>query len=238
MTHRINIWSSPRNISTALMYAWRQRPDTTVVDEPLYAHYLRTSGRIHPGTAEVLASQNSDGREVVDTVILGPYDRPVVVFKQMAKHLLGLDRSFLGRCSNVLLTRDPRDMLTSFQKRMPDATIDDTGLVELVEILDSALAAGDRPIVIDAKVLLLDPEATLRTLCRSLGLEFDPGMLSWPPGPKPEDGVWAPYWYERVHRSTGWDRWEPKQDRLLPELAPVLAEAQGLYDRLAAHAIG
>lgn len=238
MVQRINIWSSPRNVSTALMYSWRQRPDTTVVDEPLYAHYLRTSGRIHPGADEVLASQDSDGAAVIDTVILGPYDCPVVVFKQMAKHLLGLDRSFLGRCSNVLLTRDPLDMLTSFQKRIPDATIEDTGLVELVEILDSALAAGDRPIVIDSKVLLLDPESTLRTLCGLLDLEFDPVMLSWPPGPKPEDGVWAPYWYERVHRSTGWDRWEPKQDQLLPELEPVLAEARTLYDRLAAHAIG
>lgn len=237
MTRRINIWSSPRNVSTALMYSWRQRTDTTVVDEPLYAHYLSTSGRIHPGNDEILASQDNDGAAVIETVILGPYDRPVVVFKQMAKHLMGLDRSFLGQCANVLLTRDPIDMLTSFQKRIPDATIEDTGLVELVEILDSALAGGDQPIVIDSKVLLEDPAKTLRRLCELLDLRFDPAMLSWPAGPKPEDGVWARYWYERVHRSTGWDRWEPKHDRLLPGLQPVLEQAQILYNRLAAHAI-
>ena len=45
---RICLWSGPRNVSTALMYAFAQRPDTAVVDEPLYAHYLRVSGADHP----------------------------------------------------------------------------------------------------------------------------------------------------------------------------------------------
>ncbi|CAN5550553.1 hypothetical protein BH24ACT18_BH24ACT18_19250 [soil metagenome] len=35
---RLSVWSGPRNVSTALMYAFRQRPDTLVVDEPLYGH--------------------------------------------------------------------------------------------------------------------------------------------------------------------------------------------------------
>lgn len=56
-TVRIALWSGPRNISTALMYAFAQRADTTVVDEPLYAHYLSTSDarRYHPGAEEVIA---------------------------------------------------------------------------------------------------------------------------------------------------------------------------------------
>lgn len=237
-TTRINLWSSPRNISTALMYAWRQRADTVVFDEPLYAHYLHTTGRIHPGTDEVLASQDRDGEAVVRKLILGPHDRPVVVFKQMAKHLVDLDRSFLARCSNVLLTRDPFEMLTSFQKRIPDATIDDTGFIELVEILEATVAGGGEPIVVDAKTLLLDPPGVLLAMCERLDLPFDPVMLSWPAGPKPEDGVWAEYWYDAVHRSTGFARWQAKDDELLPNLVPVLEEARSLYDRLRPYAIG
>ncbi|MGI9597407.1 MAG: sulfotransferase family protein [Acidimicrobiales bacterium] len=237
MTERINIWSSPRNVSTALMYSWRQRPDTVVVDEPLYAHYLKTSGRVHPGTDEILAAQSSDAAEVIGKVILAPYDRPIVVFKQMAKHLLGVDRSFLGRCHNVLLTRDPHDMLTSFQKQMPDATLDDTGFVELIEILEATLTAGNEPIVIDSKVLLQSPAGVLDEMCRRLGVPFDRSMLSWPAGPKPEDGVWAKYWYDAVHLSTGWAPWQPKQDKLLPHLEPVLARATELYGRLLPYAI-
>ncbi len=34
-TTRIAMWSGPRNISTALMRAWENRPDCAVWDEPL-----------------------------------------------------------------------------------------------------------------------------------------------------------------------------------------------------------
>lgn len=238
MTLRINLWSSPRNVSTAMMYAWRQRADTMVVDEPLYAHYLRVSGRIHPGRDEVLASQDNDGRAVVRDVILGDHDRPVVLFKHMAKHLVDLDRDFLAQCRNVLLTRDPWEMLTSFQRQVPDTTLDDTGLVEMVEILDSLERTGERPIVVEARTLLDDPPGVLAELCRRLGLDFDPAMLSWAAGPKTEDGVWARHWYDAVHRSTGWAPWRAKDDRLLPALEPVLEAARPLHRRLQEYAIG
>ncbi len=236
---RINMWSSPRNLSTALMYSWRERADTTVVDEPLYAHYLHQTGRDHPGAAEVLASQSPDGASVIREVMFGSYDSEVVFFKQMAKHLVGLDhRVVLDGFDTVLLTRDPWEMLTSLQKNLPDATIDDTGFVELVALADAVVAGGGRPTVIDAKLLLTDPRGVLSELCERLSLRFDDAMLSWPAGPKPEDGVWAPYWYDGVHRSTGWDPWRAKDDVLAPSLAPVLDEAEAMYRRLLPFRIG
>lgn len=238
MTLRINIWSSPRNVSTALMYSWRQRADTTVVDEPLYAHYLRTTGVDHPGREDVLAAQDDDGERVVRDVILAPSPSPIVVFKQMAKHLVGLDRSFLASCRNVLLTRDPHDMLTSFQRQVPHATLADTGFVELVEILDWVIGCGQRPIVIDSAALLDDPPAVLTELCDRLGVEFDPAMLSWPAGPKPEDGVWARHWYDGVHASTGWQPGRRKEDELLPHLRAVYESCLTLHQRLLPYRIG
>jgi len=89
---RVNLWSGPRNVSTALMYSFAQRADTRVVDEPLYAHYLRVSGASHPGRDEVLRSQDADGERVVREVILGACDREVLFCKQMAHHLVELDR--------------------------------------------------------------------------------------------------------------------------------------------------
>lgn len=233
------MWSSPRNLSTALMYSWRQRPDTTVVDEPLYAHYLRVSGRLHPGRNEVLASQDQDGQSVVENVVLGSYKTPVVFFKQMAKHLVDIDRAFLDSCHNVLLTRDPLDMLTSLQQQLPDATLEDTGFEELVEILSVVEANGSsKPMVIDSKVLLLDPRSVLTELCDGLGVPFDERMMQWPAGPKPEDGVWAKYWYEAVHQSTGWSPWSPKPDEILPHLQPVLCQAMECYEALLPYRIG
>lgn len=238
MTLRINVWSSPRNLSTALMYSWRQRPDTRVFDEPLYAHYLRTTGRVHPGRDDVLASQDNDGASVVSKLMLGVYTEPIVFFKQMAKHLVGLDRSFLSDFANVLLTREPHDMLTSLQKNLPDATIDDTGFVELDQILDSILAVGGEPIAIDSRTLLKDPAGVLGGLCDRLGVPFADEMLTWPAGPKPEDGVWAEHWYDAVHRSTKWQPFAAKTDQLLPALEPVLESIQPYYDRLLPYCIG
>ncbi len=215
-----------------MMYAWRQRNDTTVVDEPLYAFYLAKTGRDHPGFDEVIASQETDGPTVIGRVLEGPYPTPVVFFKQMAKHLLDLDRSFIARADNVLLTRDPHEMLTSLQENLDEITIDDTGFVELVEILDSTLAGGRTPVVVDSRHLLADPEAVLGQLCERLGLPFDVGMLHWETGPKPEDGIWAKYWYAKVHSSTGWAPWQAKDVALRPGLEPVLEQSQMLYDRL------
>ena len=238
MTLRINMWSSPRNLSTAMMYAWRQRADTTVVDEPIYAHYLRVTGRRHPGDADVLASQDPDGEAVVRDVMLGVYDTPVVFFKQMAKHLVGIDRSFLPKFRNILLIRAPHDMLTSLQVQLPDATIDDTGFPELVEILDELLESEEEPLVVDTKLLLIDPRTVLGQLCDGLGLYFDEAMLAWPAGPKPEDGVWAPHWYDGVHLSTGWKPYSEKDVVLDGPLEPVLDEALPLYERLMEYRIG
>jgi hypothetical protein len=234
---RINLWSGPRNVSTALMYSFAQRGDTRVVDEPLYAHYLRVSGADHPGREDVLRSLDPDGERVVREVILGEHDRQVVFFKQMAHHLIDLDRSFLKRCANVLLTRDPCGMLPSLALHLSEPTMRDTGYAVLVELHDQLRALGQDPPVLDARELLLDPFAVLMELCRRLELRFDPAMLGWPPGPRPEDGVWAPHWYEGVHRSSGFERYRPSTTPLPERARPLLAECLPLYERLRAHAI-
>jgi hypothetical protein len=46
---RIALWPGPRNISTAMMRAWGNRADPVVIDEPLYAYYLKMTGIEHPG---------------------------------------------------------------------------------------------------------------------------------------------------------------------------------------------
>lgn len=237
MTTRINCWSGPRNVSTALMYSFRQRGDTTVHDEPLYAHYLRVTGRDHPGRNEVLAAQDQDGDAVVRDVILADQPTDVAFFKQMAHHLTEIDDTFLGSCRNILLTRDPRDMLPSLAVQLDDARLSDTGLEVQVQLLDAIVAAGDLPIVIDSKVLLDDPGRVLGLVCDRLGIGMDPAMLSWPAGPKPEDGVWARHWYDNVHRSTGFLAYAATTRRLPEHLRPVLDAAIPLYERLSEYAV-
>jgi hypothetical protein len=234
---RLSVWSGPRNVSTALMYSFRQRSDTVVVDEPLYGHYLRTTGADHPGAREVMGAMDNDGERVVREVILGPCGRHVHFFKNMAHHLPGLDPAFLDSVTNVLLIRDPTEMLPSLAKQLSSPTLRDTGLREQAIILDSILARGEEPIVLDARELLLDPPGVLRRACAGLGIPFEEAMLSWPAGPKPEDGVWAKHWYQNVHASTGFAPYKPPKDPFPPRLETLLNECLPLYERLQNYAI-
>jgi hypothetical protein len=234
---RINLWSGPRNVSTALMYSFAQRSDTRVVDEPLYAHYLRVSGAAHPGREAVLAAQERDGAKVVREEILGDFDRPVVFFKQMAHHLVEIDRTFLSKTANVILTRDPREMLPSLAENIARPTLRDTGYAMQTGLLEELRAIGQDPPVLEAREVLTDPRSVLTQLCARLGIPFEEAMLAWRPGPRPEDGVWAPHWYANVHRSSGFERYRAKTAPFPSALEPLLAECRPHYEALARAAI-
>ena len=236
MTLRINCWSGPRNISTALMYSFRERVDTTVVDEPFYAHYLRVSGRKHPGYQEVLNSQDQYSEQVIENVIQSEYTTPVVFFKQMCHHLVEIDLSFLNNCSNILLIREPSLVIRSHAKNVPDLKVSDIGLDVQNSLLNRIIESGAVPVVVDSTNLLMNPKAILKELCQHLGIAFDTSMLSWEPGPKPEDGVWARHWYKNTHESSAFSNKESSRDPMPEKFLPVLEEATVLYDNLKKYA--
>jgi len=234
---RISLWSGPRNVSTALMYSFAQRADTLVVDEPLYGHYLRVSGADHPGKAEVMAAMECDGERVIKEVIFGECAKPVLFFKNMAHHLVELDLEFLHSLTNILLTRNPEEMLPSLAQNIPQPTLRDTGYDVQVRLLGKLLASGQMPPVLEARELLLNPSAILQQLCQQLKLPFDNAMLHWTTGGRPEDGVWAKYWYDGVHRSTAFAEYQPKTAPFPDHLRPLLAECKPYYEQLLKYAI-
>lgn len=208
---RIAMWSGPRNISTAMMRAWENREDCAVSDEPLYAHYLAATGAEHPMREAVIAAGDSDWRRVAVALTEGPAPdgQPVWYQKHMAHHLLpGMmspddSRGWLGRLRNVLLIRHPAEVVASYLRSRDTVTPEDIGLPQQARLFDELAAAGEAPPVIDARDFLARPEAHLRALCDWLGIGFSERMLSWPPGPRDSDGVWAPHWYAKVWVSTG-----------------------------------
>lgn len=238
MTLRINLWCGPRNVSTALMYSFRERADTRVVDEPLYGHYLAYSDAVHPGAADVVADLPTDIDEALARLVMGPVDRPVLVLKQMAHHLIpSVPLDFLDACVNVLVIRDPVEVLTTIVRQLPEPTMRDIGIARQVELDTELRARGQDPAVVDARFLLEDPEGVLRELCAHVGLGWDPAMLSWPPGPKPEDGVWAPHWYQNAHASTGFVPYRAKDEPVPARLRTLADEATELYTTLRARAL-
>ncbi|MBT8100506.1 MAG: sulfotransferase family protein [Gammaproteobacteria bacterium] len=227
------LWSGPRNVSTALMYSFAQRADTRVVDEPLYGHYLRVSGADHPGRDDVLASMNCDGAAVMrEQLSWADRHRGTHLFlKHMAHHLIDLDLSFMARCRHVLLIRDPADMLPSLKVQLPHPTLADTGLNRQWELYESLTENNCAPVVVDSRELLREPRKVLQQLCDAMDLAYSDCMLSWPKGPRPEDGIWARHWYSAVHRSSGFAAYRSK-DNFPAELEGLLAECRPWYDKL------
>jgi Sulfotransferase domain len=236
-TTRICLWSSPRNISTAMMYSFAQRPDTIVFDEPLYAHYLRVTGVVHPGQEEILASQENDGNKVVNELMLGKFDKPVAFFKQMTHHLVQLNEDFLSQMKNILFIRDPKQIISSYAQVRPDVNMQDIGIEKQWQLFQQLTANNQHCVVLDSNEILKAPEKVLTELCTAIDIPFYSAMLHWPTGPKPEDGVWAKYWYDNVHKSTGFEK-QVTSSRTLPEyLEPLYTESKKYYDQLFQHSI-
>ncbi len=231
---RIAMWSGPRNISTAMMRAWENRGDCAVSDEPLYAAYLAATGIDHPMREEVIAAGDTDWRSVVraltDPV---PNGKPIWYQKHMTHHLLpAMDRGWIGQLTNVLLIRDPHEVVSSYLKARTTVTPDDIGVPQQIELYDQLCAAGNPPPIIDAGDFLRAPEGHLRALCERFGIAFTDHMLHWPPGERASDGVWAPHWYARVRQSTGFDSPPASQKIRLPAGTHVVAACMPHYQRL------
>ena len=233
---RLAMWSGPRNLSTAMMYAFAQRPDFAVVDEPFYGPYLRLSGLKHPMQAEILASRPEDAAQV-EQDLLGPIPqgKPHVYHKHMCQHMIdGMPRGFMAQSVNVFLIRHPARVVASFAKAFPGLNDADIGFDSQADLFDHVQSLGQTPVVIDSADIRNDPAKSLRGLCEAIGLTFDPAMLKWPAGPKDYDGAWAPHWYASVHASTGFAGPEGPLPELSGDLADLVARALPAYRRLEA----
>ncbi len=217
MTIRIAMWSGPRNISTAMMRSWENRPDCTVIDEPFYACYLHETGLPHPGREAVIASQSTERAEVIRQLAEQPVATPIFYQKHMTKHMPpGMDMRWCAGMRHCFLIRDPAEVIVSYLKRMPSVNEHDIGIGRQAELFQEISSVTSMPpCVIDAADVLRDPDAVLASLCESLDVEYLPeSMLSWPSGRRESDGVWAPYWYRNVEKSTGFKRYQ----RSVPEV--------------------
>ena len=237
---RIAMWSGPRNISTAMMRAWGNRPDTVVVDEPFYAYYLERTGKDHPMAAEVIAKGETDWRKIVEQCgrgLTAPTGEKIIFQKQMTHHLLPeIDREWIVDLTNCFLIRDPREVILSYLKKNPDPSLEDLGFVQQCEIFDFVRErTGSIPPVVDADDVLKDPERRLRRLCDAIGVEFDAAMLSWSPGLRETDGIWAKHWYDAVARSTSFEPYQPREGDVPDSLHDIYERCRECYEHLHQH---
>ena len=195
---RIHLISTPRNVSTALMYSFAQRADTA-----WWTNLLR----VLPGAKRCRPSRPGGHAG-----------------QHMPADLLGCTAGWTGsttaRCCSQRHGAPPGRGAGEGPRRLEEPL-----LPPRPEAADRLLRPGDPP-PDDARhrqcghgpavraigeagggcmcwtaPTWADPEGTLRAVCDRLGIPFDAAMLSWPAGPRPEDGAWALHWYANVHRA-------------------------------------
>jgi hypothetical protein len=235
-TLRIAMWSGPRNLSTTMMRSFGARADTAVVDEPFYAAYLKITGLNHPMTDEILRVHEADPVKV-GVQLTGPVPdgKPVFYQKHMVHHMVpeipmdwarGIER-------HVLLVRHPARVIASYAVKMETLSLEAIGVPQSAALHDWLTdQLGAPPPVVDADRVLADPEGVLKRLCEAIGLAFDPAMLSWPSGPRAEDGAWARHWYDAVWKSTGFGAAPGALPVHSGEAAAIEKEALAVYERL------
>ena len=231
----IAMWSGPRNISTAMMYAFGNRADCFAWDEPFYAFSLVHHGNDHPMREAIIAGNESDWVKLVARCAV-PGPKPLFYQKHMTHHMLpGFDRGWILGLTNTFLVRAPERVLASYTRKWADVDLRAIGFVEQAEIFDMvAQKLGAAPPVIDAEDVLAHPRRTVAALCHACGIAFDAAMLSWPAGPKPFDGNWAPHWYNAAWASTGFATPEARAFVLPAGLAKIADAARPYYEKMRA----
>jgi len=225
------MWSGPRNLSTALMYSFANRPDFCAIDEPFYACYLDKTGLDHPMRDAIIASQATDPNQVISDLTT-PRETHYYQ-KHMTQHMLDdIPRRWIEQVTNVFLIRHPYRVLASFSDKYDNPTMDDVGFRQQAKLFDAITSRGFDAIVVDSADIRCNPRTQLTALCSAIGLEFHESMLSWAEGPKTYDGVWAPHWYGAVHKSTGFAGAEGALPELPDNLRQIADQCMPFYERM------
>ncbi len=228
------MWSGPRNLSTAMMYAFGNRADFAVWDEPFYAPYLKATGADHPMRDQIIAAHETDP-QIVAKRCLGsiPVQKPHFYMKHMPHHMMeGFPLDWTKDCINIHLIRHPARVIASYGAKRDQMTLEDIGFPQQAALYDKI--GG---LVIDSFDIRADPEGMLRKLCNAIDLPFDPAMLRWKAGPRADDGVWAKHWYNAVHQSTGFAGAEGPLPEISKEKQAIFDAAMLSYCQMSAYKI-
>ncbi len=216
------------------MRSFGARADCEVLDEPFFASFLAATGKAHPGRKETLAAHESDPKKV-EQICLSQTQKSYSFQKHMPHHMLpDFPKAWMKQAKHFFLLRHPQRVIASYAKSRAEFTQDDLGFAAQARLWDDL----GQPPVIHSETILENPEAALRALCAAIDIPFDPAMLSWPAGRRPEDGAWALWWYETVWASTGFG---PPPSKSLPDIQDVHSSLLEVclphYETLAANSL-
>jgi len=194
-----------------------------------------------------LLAHETDWRRVVQSVVEAPAGNNGWSYqKHMAIHMLPeVDLGWMSDPSFVhcFLIRDPREVIASMTEfrdlqtvaasQGAEAAAQLVGIPQLQRIYDQVCSLGQVSTVLDANRVLSDPVTVLSAFCSKVGLPFDPKQdISWPEGQHPEDGAWAPLWYQKVFATTQLKPYKSGEAKVPPGLSKVVDACMPTYEKL------
>ena len=151
--------------------------------------------------------------------------------------LIDLDLEFLKKVSNVIFIRDPREIINSYDKVIPNPKMEDIGVKQQYELYNHLIKTNNNPVVLDSSKLLKNPKEILKISCNKLDISYSNKMLKWSKGPKKADGIWAKYWYKNVHNSNGFNNYEIKDYDLSSKNQKIAQDCEKYYNFLLSKSI-
>lgn len=198
----VSLWSGPRNLSTALMYFFAHRGDFQVMDEPFFGAFLKKYPVWRPSRSLVLEQMETAPDKVLESLLAKAKHGPLFL-KNMANHLGVIPQTAALAWKPIILFREPASVIRSYRKNMEEISLFDLAYQEQCSWMEELRKRNIPFLLVDSDAVQKNPLRELQRICTWLNIPFETRMLSWPAGALPEDGPWAPFWYERVHKSSG-----------------------------------
>ena len=155
----------------------------------------------------------------------------------MTHFLVDINTEFLSVVTNIIFIRNPEEIINSYTKVIPNPKMADIGVKKQYELYLDLEKKCKKPIVLDSKYLLQNPELILKIFCTLLEIPFDKKMLAWEKGARKEDGIWAKYWYANTHNSTGFLPYTKKEINLKDSNLELAQQCKPYYEFLTTKSI-
>ncbi|UJR36903.1 hypothetical protein I4U23_029616 [Adineta vaga] len=238
----IYLLSAPGDFASALMYAFNQRSDTLVMDEPFYGIWLKNNGKKQAFYDEVmLRMECDDANKIHDEIENSEKIKGNIFVKNTMNTVPHMNEHRLLKYHPILLIHDPAETIVSHGIIEPALTTRDLFLEDQVRMYDWLKEKiKEDPIVINSNELKIDGAAILQKVCKILNLSYTDEMLSWPSGPKSIDGFWTQFSNNKVHASTGFQSLSSIQitrEDLPKNMITIYNAVLPHYEKLLSHCI-
>ena len=234
----IFMWSGPRNLSTALMRSFENRKDTYVLDEPFYAYYLKKTGLNHPMKKEIINHYPVSQKKIIKLITSKPENEKIFYQKHMTQHIIkNTNLDWIRNGYNCFLISHPAKVINSYIKKNSLRNIDDIGFKKQFKIFNKVKKNNLNFIVINADNILINPNKTIKKLCKLLKIKFSKKMLSWPKGKRSSDGIWSKVWYKNVELSNTFSKYRKEKINVPKKYKKIYEESLKYYNQMNEYSI-